>query len=45
MMKKQHIIGLNYNLENTINFQKKMKSLGFGNAFIVAYKNGEEIEF
>ncbi|MAO33503.1 MAG: hypothetical protein CMD03_01955 [Flavobacteriales bacterium] len=43
--KTAYLAGLNYNLENAINFQKKMKSLGFENAFIVAYKNGEEIEF
>jgi outer membrane protein assembly factor BamD (BamD/ComL family) len=43
--KTAYLAGLNYNLENAISFQKQMKSLGFENAFIVAYKNGEEIEF
>jgi hypothetical protein len=43
--KTAYLAGLHYNLENAISFQKQMKNLGFENAFIVAYKNGEEIEF
>mgnify|MGYP006132863447 CR=1 FL=1 len=40
-----YLAGLHYNLEDAISYQKSMKRLGFEKAFIVAYKNGEEIEF
>ena len=40
-----YLAGLHYNLEDAISYQKSMKKLGFEKAFIVAYKNGEEIEF
>ncbi len=40
-----YLAGLHYNLEDAISYQKAMKKLGFEKAFIVAYKNGEEIEF
>ena len=39
------ITGLFFNLENAIKYQKKMKKKGYTNCFIVAYNDGESIEF
>ena len=43
--KTAYLAGKFYNLEDAIAYQKKMKKSTFSEAFIVAYKNGEETEF
>ena len=40
-----YIAGIFYNLENAIKYQKRMLRIGYENALIIAYKNGNEIEF
>jgi hypothetical protein len=40
-----YIAGMFYNLENAIKYQKRMLRIGYENALIIAYKNGNEIEF
>ena len=40
-----YIAGMFYNLENAIKYQKRMLRVGYKNALIIAYKNGNEIEF
>ncbi|MEE2954293.1 MAG: hypothetical protein VX347_03885 [Bacteroidota bacterium] len=40
-----YIGGIFYNLEQAIAYQKKMKKQGFSSSFVVAFKNGEKLEF
>ena len=40
-----YIAGMFYNLEDAIKYQKKMLEIGYEDALIIAYKNGDEIEF
>ena len=40
-----YIAGMFYNLEDSIKYQKRMLRKGYENALIIAYKNGNEIEF
>ena len=40
-----YIAGMFYNLEDAIKYQKRMLRKGYENALIIAYKNGNEIEF
>ena len=40
-----YIAGMFYNLEDAIKYQKRMLRAGYENAIIIAYKNGNEIEF
>ena len=40
-----YISGMFYNLEDAIKYQKRMLRIGYENAVIIAYKNGNEIEF
>ena len=39
------ISGLFFNLDKAIEYQKGMKKRGYENCFIVAYKDGESLEF
>ena len=43
--KTTYIGGMFYNLDKAIEYQKKMKEQGFTSSFVVAYKNGEKLEF
>ena len=40
-----YIAGMFYNLEDAVKYQKKMLEIGYEDALIIAYKNGDEIEF
>tara|TARA_Y100001954_G_C15794691_1_gene597001 strand:- start:309 stop:1862 length:1554 start_codon:yes stop_codon:yes gene_type:complete len=40
-----YLAGLFYNLEEAITYQKEMKKSGYRNPFIVAFKDGEKVEF
>ena len=40
-----YIGGLFYNLDDAIKYQKQMKERGYINSFIVAFKDGEKLEF
>ena len=40
-----YIAGMFYNLEDAVKYQKRMLKIGYENALIIAYKNGNEIEF
>ena len=43
--KTTYLAGLFYSLEEAIEYKKKMNEKGYSKAYIVAYKDGEEIEF
>ena len=43
--KTTYLAGMFYNLEDAVKYQKRMLELGYDNALIIAYKNGDEIEF
>ena len=40
-----YLSGLFYNLDDAEEYQKKMEEKGYERTFIVAYNNGEELEF
>ncbi|KRO66029.1 MAG: hypothetical protein ABR81_03900 [Cryomorphaceae bacterium BACL11 MAG-121128-bin16] len=40
-----YLSGLFYNLDEALDYQKKMEEKGYLNSFIVAYNNGEEEGF
>ena len=40
-----YLSGLFYSLDQATEYQKKMTKKGYLNSFIVAYSNGEELEF
>ena len=40
-----YLSGMFYTLDEAIEYQKKMKKKGFDFSFIVAFKNGEKLEF
>ena len=43
--KTTYLAGMFYNLEDAVKYQKRMLRIGYENALIIAYKNGNEIEF
>ena len=43
--KTTYLAGMFYNLEDAIRYQKQMLRKGYSNSIIIAYKNGEELEF
>ena len=43
--KTTYLAGMFYNLEDAVKYQKRMLKIGYENALIIAYKNGNEIEF
>ena len=43
--KTTYLAGLFYNLEGAISYQKSIKKSGYTNPFIVAFKDGEKVEF
>ena len=43
--KTTYLAGMFYNLEDAIKYQKQMLRKGYSKAIIIAYKNGEELEF
>ena len=43
--KTTYIAGLFYSLEEAIKYKKKMNKKGYSKAYIVAYQDGEELEF
>jgi len=43
--KTAYLAGLFYNLNEAEQFQEKMRRKGYTNSFIVAYKDGEKLEF
>ena len=40
-----YLSGLYYSLDEIINYQKRMTKKGYSNSFIVAFKDGEKLEF
>jgi hypothetical protein len=40
-----YLSGLFYSLDKALEYQKRMNKKGYANSFIVAYNNGEELEF
>jgi tetratricopeptide (TPR) repeat protein len=40
-----YLAGLFYSLDEALNFQKRMNRKGYTNSFIVAFKDGEKLEF
>ena len=43
--KTAYLAGLFYNLDEVEEFQQEMRRKGYNNSFIVAYKDGEKLEF
>lgn len=43
--KTAYLAGIFYNLEDAISYQKQLKKKGYNKAFIVAFKEGEKLEF
>jgi len=43
--KTTYLAGIFYTLDTAIKYQKKMKKEGYSNSFIVAFKDGEKLEF
>ncbi len=43
--KTSYLAGMFYNLNDAIEYQKVLKKKGYGNCFIVAFKEGEKMEF
>lgn len=43
--KTTYLAGLFYSLEEAIEYKKKMNDKGYSKAYIVAYQDGEEVEF
>ena len=41
----EYVAGLFYSLDEAVDYQKKMIKKGYSNSSIVAYKDGEELEF